>query len=219
MGNYAVVDLEMCKVPKNRRNDSYHWAYETIQIGAALLDENLDIVDEFMTYVCPQYGYIDNFIKRLTGIKGMDVKDAPTMEKALEQFVKWIPEDAVMVSWSDSDLMQIKHEIEGKNICMERWADLQKNWIDCQKLFTDKLSGEKAYNLTEALLMTDIIFEDGAHDGLVDAHNTALLFRKLKKEPELKLNKYYTSAKEEKNSSLGTSLADLLSKCGIEDMY
>ena len=34
MSKYVVIDLEMCKVPKNMRTSTYHWANETIQIGA-----------------------------------------------------------------------------------------------------------------------------------------------------------------------------------------
>ena len=41
---YVVLDLEMCKVPKSLRNETYRWCYETIQIGAVLLDENYDVM-------------------------------------------------------------------------------------------------------------------------------------------------------------------------------
>ena len=34
---YLVIDLEMCRVPRDYRNKAYHYAYETIQIGAVLL--------------------------------------------------------------------------------------------------------------------------------------------------------------------------------------
>ena len=33
-----VIDLEMCKVPRDYRSNSYKYATETIQIGAVLLD-------------------------------------------------------------------------------------------------------------------------------------------------------------------------------------
>ena len=37
--NYLVIDLEMCKVPRDYRSKRYKYANETIQIGAVLLDE------------------------------------------------------------------------------------------------------------------------------------------------------------------------------------
>ena len=36
--NYLVIDLEMCKVPRDYRSKRYKYANETIQIGAVLLD-------------------------------------------------------------------------------------------------------------------------------------------------------------------------------------
>ncbi len=51
MNQYVVVDLEMCKVPYSNRKKEFHGANETIQIGAVLLNENYEVVDEFNTYV------------------------------------------------------------------------------------------------------------------------------------------------------------------------
>ena len=41
----------MCRVPFGARKGRYRWANETIQIGAVLLNEALEIIDEFVTYV------------------------------------------------------------------------------------------------------------------------------------------------------------------------
>lgn len=38
---YLVIDLEMCRVPRDYRNKAYHYAYETIQIGVVLLKMRL----------------------------------------------------------------------------------------------------------------------------------------------------------------------------------
>ena len=140
----------MCRVPKPVRSQRYHWASETIQIGAVLVDENLEIIDEFNTYVHPEYGAIDGFIKKLTGITSFDVKDAMEMKEALEQFVDWVPEDAVCVSWSDSDKKQICHEIEAKHIDIPRLNVLLETWQDCQKPFSEKMDRKRQYNLSEA---------------------------------------------------------------------
>ena len=67
----------------------------------------------------------------------------------------------------------------------------------------------KKYNLKEALIATDICFDENIHNGIVDARNTAELFVKMEKELELKLNKYYQFAKTgvsnepEEKSTLG----------------
>lgn len=210
MGRYVIVDLEMCKVPQARRSARYKWSQETIQIGAVAVDERFEIVNEFCEYVHPEYGYIDHTIRNLTGICGYDVKEAKGIVEVLKAFTDWIPDDAVCVSWSNSDELQIRHEIESKDIHIKKLDRLLDNWQDCQKQFGEKLNSNRRYSLSEALIAANIIYEDGAHDGLVDARNTAMLFIKMKKEPVLQLNKYYNIAREGgANKGLGVTLGDL----------
>ena len=116
MSKYVIIDLEMCNVPKGIKREAYNWRNELIQIGAVLVDESLNITDEFMTLVSPEFGVVDNFIEKLTGISRKEVQGAPKFKEALEMFVNWLPEDAILVSWSDNDEKQIRKEIELKNI-------------------------------------------------------------------------------------------------------
>lgn len=209
MCQYAVVDLEMCKVPYEARKGKYRRKQETIQIGAVLLNESLEIIDEFSTYVSPQFGLIDAYINNLTGISKTDVRDVPNMEKALQEFVNWLPDDVKVVSWSRNDELQIRHEIEEKGIHIEGLDVILDNWIDCQKTFGEKMDSSKCYKLSEALVAADIIYEDGAHNGLVDAYNTVLLFAKMEKEPKLVLNPYYQSAISNEDNSSGFTIGNL----------
>ena len=77
-----VIDLEMCKVPRDYRSNSYKYATETIQIGAVLLD-SFKRIGTLCQYVHPEHGVIDYFIENLTGIKNSQVKNAPKLEEAL----------------------------------------------------------------------------------------------------------------------------------------
>ncbi len=208
MSKYAVIDLEMCKVPYGARKGKYRWASETIQIGAVLVNEELEIVDEFVTYVSPEYGFIDIYINNLTGISRADVAKAPDMKTALQKFVSWLPEDTKVVSWSNNDELQIRHEMLSKEIDIDGLEQILDEWIDCQKTFAKKMNNQRCYKLSEALVAADINYEDGAHDGLVDAYNTALLFAKMEKEEELVLNPYYRNAITEEENS-GFSLGSL----------
>lgn len=191
MCKYAVVDLEMCKVPFNKRTNKKVCAREIIQIGAVLLNEALEIVDKFSTYVAPQFGWIDDEINRLTGIRNEDVINAPVFAEAFTSFLSWLPVDTKLVSWSNSDELQIRKELAYKEIEVTGIEDMLDSWIDCQKTFGQKLNSERCFRLSEALVAADIMYEDGAHDGLVDAYNTALLFAKMERETELTLNPYY----------------------------
>ena len=209
MCKYVVVDLEMCKVPYRARTNRFRFGRETIQIGAVLLNDSSEIVDEFVTYVAPQYGFIDTYINNLTGICRGDVAKAPGMKEALQSFVEWLPEDTKVVSWSNNDELQIRHEIEAKEIHIDGLDSLLDDWIDCQKIFAERLNTQRCYKLSEALVAADIFYEDGAHNGLVDAYNTARLFAKMEREAELVLNPYYKRVITCDEENCGFSLGGL----------
>ena len=89
-------------------------------------------------------------------------------------------------------------------------------WIDCQKTFAERMHTEKRYKLSEALIIADIDLEDGEHDALVDARNTALLFAKMQREPSLKLNPYYISEGTD-NAPAYCPFADLLANFDVAE--
>ena len=208
MSKYVIVDLEMCRVPKGFKRENFKSACELIEIGAVLLDDTYEIVDRFKTYVSPEYGEIDQYIQKLTGITKADTMNAPSTKEALESFVNWLPKDAILVSWSDNDEKQIRKEVELKNLevpGLERYLD---NWEDCQKTFGEKMNSPKNYRLSEALIIADIDYDENIHDGLVDAENTAMLFAKMKREPKLKLISCYVT--EDEDNTMYTPIAGLL---------
>lgn len=207
MSKYAVIDLEMCRISAKDRKYDFGYPTELIQIGAVLLDENYDTVDTFMTLVHPEFGTIDQRIEKLTGISNRDVADAPDTKTALTAFFEWLPDDAKIVSWSESDKNQIAAELTGKSIvipCAERCID---EWIDCQVTFSEKMDNAKQYNLTDALNICSINSVDGEHDALVDAKNTALLFAKMNREENLRLSDYYS---EKSEALVNNPMAELL---------
>ena len=199
----------MCKVLRQMRANKKMCAREVIQIGAVLLNEDLEVIDKFSTYVSPQFGWIDDEINRLTGIRNEDVIHAPDFSEAFNTFLSWLPTDTKLVSWSNNDEAQIRKELQYKEIEVAGIDDMLDSWIDCQKTFGEKLNSERCYRLSEALVAADIIYEDGAHDGLVDAYNTALLFAKMEREDELSLNPYYRSILLEEEEVCCSTLGSL----------
>ena len=87
---YVVIDLEMNKVQYNKRAELEQLKNEIIEIGAVIVNEDLNITDTFKTYVSPEHSQLDNYIKGLTGIKNSDVKDAPVFKEAIKIFIDWI---------------------------------------------------------------------------------------------------------------------------------
>ncbi|MBR5407881.1 MAG: exonuclease domain-containing protein [Lachnospiraceae bacterium] len=177
---YAVINIETCRVPKSLRTGEYRWSHETIQIGAVLLDEDLNMVKKFSTFVRPQYGRMDPFVEYITGIKKENVEAADTFEAAIDRFVRWLKDyDVRCVSWSYSDENQIRREVAAKGINNPRINELLDSWIDCQKIFDEKMDFDRPLSLEEALAASDIYAGGSTRDSLVDAYNTAILFKKL----------------------------------------
>ena len=212
--NYLVIDLEMCKVPRDYRSKRYKYANETIQIGAVLLDEEFKRIGRLSQFVRPEHGVIDYFIKNLTGIKNGQVKHAPRLQEALLHMLNWIGDREYKVyAWSGSDRAQILHEIKAKNIVDEKIASFmeESRWVDYQDIFMKRYEMSRKMSLEEALGRADIDPEGRFHDGLNDAVNTGLLIEKLELNPDYQLVSYEMPEKlsEHLSSSLGELFAGM----------
>ena len=124
-----MVDLEFTPVPPGSPECLMS---EVIEIGAVRMSPEGEALDEFRCVVCPEYATsIAPHVRRLTGLRWIDVCDAPGFAQALAEFSAWIgDEPARLVAWSDSDRIQIQEECEAKNLeipaNMRRWLDLQR---------------------------------------------------------------------------------------------
>lgn len=212
--NYLVIDLEMCKVPRDYRSKGYKYANETIQIGAVLLDEEFKRIGTLSQFVHPEHGVIDYFIENLTGIKNGQVKHAPRLQEALLHMLNWIGDREYKVyAWSGSDRAQILHEIKAKNIVDEKIASFmeESRWVDYQHIFMKRYEMSRKMSLEEALGRADIDPEGRFHDGLNDAVNTGLLIEKLELNQDYQLVSYEMPEKlsEHLSSSLGELFAGM----------
>ncbi len=190
MSKFVVFDLEMCKIPSYKKTDNLHM--EIIEIGAVLLDETYTEIDSFKTYIKPDYGFIDDFIKKLTGITNSETKNAPKTKQALESFANWIPDDAILVTWSENDEHQLRKEMEYKNIVIPKLDNMLDEYIDSQLEFSDVMDSDKHYSLYEALVLGNIDFDEDIHDALVDAKNTSMLFAKMETEEDFVFTPYFS---------------------------
>lgn len=197
MSKYVVIDFEMCRVTNPLKKAEYGGGTELIQLGAVLLNENYAVEDDFKSLIHPQYGVITPYIEELTGISPDVVKNAPELKEVLGMFLEWIPSDAVIVSWSENDMMQLQRETVRKGIELPELNKFYETWIDCQKTFAEKMDNDRCYRLSEALIFADIDYDECAHDALVDAYNTALLFAKMQTEEKTITNKHFHFESEE----------------------
>lgn len=213
--NYLVIDLEMCRVPKLYRS-KYKYANETIQIGAVLLDDEFKRIATLCQYVHPEYGVIDHFIEKMTGIHNRNIKNAPGIKETLEHLIDWIGAREYQVyAWSESDRNQILHEIKAKNIESKKLETFmeEERWIDYQAVFKKRFQLNRLYSLEEALCNSDIEPEGKFHDGLDDAINTGYLIEKLEKYPDFQLLSY---AMPETEEHLSCTIGDLFANLQLQ---
>ena len=87
--NHIMIDLEMNKIDKQQRGD-IKLSSELIEIGAVKMDDQFEVIDQYQTYVAPDYGAMDHRIIALTGITDDKLVGAPRFAKAMDDFAEWI---------------------------------------------------------------------------------------------------------------------------------
>lgn len=182
---HIVIDLEMNNIrPKDEVRKIC--TNEIIEIGAVLLDEHMQEISSFRTYVKPEYNdRIEMKIRKITGITDAKVANAPIFAEAFKMFTNWclgIDDEMLIYAWSDSDYIQITKEIVLKKYVPsdhERKI-IDTKWSDFQKEFDMQLGFEKQVSLSMALSMAGINFSGREHNALDDARNTAELLQLFK---------------------------------------
>ncbi len=126
---FVIMDLEW--------NNSFNkltqkFMNEIIEIGAVKLDEQLNEVDTFSELIRPVISKkLRSRIKNLTHITNDDIKAGKPFSKVIEDFEKWVGEDAVFLTWGDTDirtlLANIKTFLKKDDITfLRKYADLQR---------------------------------------------------------------------------------------------
>jgi 3'-5' exoribonuclease 1 len=159
--NYIVLDLEA--------TDSK----EIIEIGAVKLNEELQIVSEFSSFVKPTINStLSHYIKKLTNITQDEVNAAQTFPKVLEVFEKWVGEDATFITWSKSDKYFFRSEFITHGI----HNDTLSKFVNIQNIVCSFASPDGLRSLENALSLLGMEFEGEAHRAFTDAFNTSKLF-------------------------------------------
>ena len=221
--HYLIMDLEMCMVKGSGRKKMHGEKHEIIQVGAVLLDDKYHIVDEFSSYVQPEYGIVDEFIENLTGITQEMVANAPRLRSVLMSFANWLSgRKATVLSWSDSDYHQLQKEMRIKKIRHHVIQDLFDEWSDFQRSFDKMLGLKNQYALEDAMKISRVAFMGKMHDGLCDAYNTARLFKKVQRQSKFQLELIpiatYAEAVKPLSFSMGELFtADILAQIKTEE--
>lgn len=127
---YIIMDLEW-----NGAVTSAGYFNEIIEIGAVAMNESMDIISEFQTFVNPkQTKKLRGRIKELTHITNDDLKNAGGFTSAFRQLKEWIgtDEDNCMLSWGNADIMVLYENLERYRMIDEIY--LIKHFCDAQLL-------------------------------------------------------------------------------------
>ncbi len=173
---HIVIDLEMNPVRKDLKDVRKFLLDEVIEFGAVKLDENYRQIDEFQCYVRPQFNEsINKHITKLTGITDETVADKAGFVEAFKKFFAWIGGwDMRIYSWSPSDIKQLRNECAYK-IPQFDVRRLERQWIDVQKEFDDRLGLHNNLGLKYAVGAMNRDFEGTQHTALADAANAAAI--------------------------------------------
>ena len=161
---HVVLDVEMCKVLAKKQE--YPYKNEIIQIGAVMMNDAYEIIDQFSTYVRPQYGRVDHFIYALTGISERILKKAPYIEDALDQMLQWIGnKEPIFYSWSSTDTIRfdMKFIINVRQSRNGRYCLTKSIGLIISKKLGKRLGSLRLMKLKEALDLTEITIEGRMH--------------------------------------------------------
>ena len=111
----------------------------------------------------------------MTGITDEMVSDKEEFTDAFQKFFDWIGTwDMKIYSWSNSDINQLRNECSYKIPDFDV-ARLERQWIDIQKEFDDRIGISANLALKHAVGAMNRNFQGTQHTALADAENTAAI--------------------------------------------
>lgn len=164
--NYIVMDLEW--------NNAYlksadGFVNEIIEVGAVMLNEELEITDTFSQFICPVASKkIRSKIRELTHIENEDLENADSFKTVMKNFAQWCGKDFTLLTWGDTDIRTLfsNYKYFGKknDVCfIERYVDLQKY---CQQFIN--MENVQQAGLSYAAQCLNINPEDFPHHRALD---------------------------------------------------
>ncbi|NQU98405.1 3'-5' exonuclease [Candidatus Woesearchaeota archaeon] len=159
---YTILDIETTGLSR--------YTNEITEIAAIKMKGN-KVIEEFQTLINPGVP-IPKFITRLTGIDDEMVKDAPSIEKALPRFLKFLGSTTIVAHCATFDYGFLSHKAE-KHL---------KTSIENKRLCTRKLANRLVPDLPSKKLMHLCtlfrIKNEQAHRAMGDTRATLRIFKK-----------------------------------------
>lgn len=101
---YTILDLEWNNTYSRKLDGFFN---EIIQFGAVRLNEKLEEIDRFTTFVAPQEGKkLTGMVEQLTNISIEDLKSGLPFPEAFKQFCAFA-RGSLLLTWGDCDLREL----------------------------------------------------------------------------------------------------------------
>lgn len=176
---YVILDLEWNNT-YGRKTKSF--INEIIEIGAVMLDEDLQEISQFSSLIRSQIGKkLRGSVKQLTHITNEDLNSGLPFTKALSELRRWIGNrENVVITWGDGDirvLIENCRYLNGIEIVpfLSNYADIQAFF---HSIFNSPPSRQVGLSAAAQLLGIDET-EFSHHRALDDSLLTAEVFRKI----------------------------------------
>ena len=170
-----VIDLEWNQ-PLKGRTPVPGLRDEIIQIGAAKIDFEGNVLDTFSQIIKPvYYTKLNKDVSELTLLTDADLEKGLSFREAADAFRAWCGTDFVLLSWSATDAYVLYRNCEKFEYGTE--------WIpavyDAQLIFDDyEMQEDRSWPLNYALYHFGEK-PDGAHNALADVLSTVLVLKHL----------------------------------------
>ncbi|RPK19982.1 3'-5' exonuclease [Paenibacillus xylanexedens] len=177
--NYIIFDLEATCGKEIPDGES-----EIIEIGAVKLNDKLEIVDEFQSFIRPVlHPQITYFCEELTSITQADVNNAPSFEDAYHEFIRWCgviesPTGPIknapftLCSWGYYDKKMLKTDCNRWGVPHNEFT----NHISVKHQHGPLIGIKHGVGMASALQKLGIPLDGTHHRGIDDARNIAKIF-------------------------------------------
>ena len=144
---YIVMDLEWNNVYAGKIKGFLN---EIIEIGAIMLDENLEYIDEFSSIVRSSIGKkLRGKVRQLTNLTNEDVRSGKPFAAVMHDFGKWIGDgDNVILTWGDGDIRVLIENF--RYISGIKTIPFLSNYMDIQKYFQHKMGLPSSHQISLA---------------------------------------------------------------------
>ena len=176
---YVIFDLEWNNVYGRKINGFIN---EIIEIGAVKLDEDLNEISTFSSFVKPSIGKkLRGSVKKLTNITNDDVLGGEPFTQAFSDFRKWIgSQPTLILTWGDGDIRVLIENYKYLNGIA--FIPFLTDYVDLQSFVQRRVKTEKGQQIglgkaAEALGIDDTTFFH--HRALDDSKLSAECFKKV----------------------------------------